>query len=85
MKRIAFNCSEASPSKTLYVSVPKLNESKVLVPGSLDLLFNINLEGGHANNFHMQNITRNKAEKLVVKYVVATVQDTLDYSIFKIL
>jgi len=50
VKQITFDKSKAAPGETLYVSVLKLNENKVLVPGSLALHFNINLEGGHANN-----------------------------------
>lgn len=30
VKCITFECSEASPGETLYVSVPKLNENEVL-------------------------------------------------------
>ena len=45
VKRITFNPTN------LYVSVPKLNEEEVIVPGSLALLFNIDLTGGHANNY----------------------------------
>ena len=56
VKRITFERIEANPGETLYVSVPKLNENKVLVPGSLTLIFNINLDGGDANNFLVQNV-----------------------------
>ena len=51
VKRITFERTEANPQETLYVSVPKLNENEVIVPGSLALRFNIDLSGGHANNF----------------------------------
>jgi len=43
--------TEANPGETLYVSVPKLNENEVIVPGSLALRFDIDLSGGHADNF----------------------------------
>ena len=43
VKRIAFNPSEANPGNTLYVYVPKLNENEVRVPGSLALVFDIDL------------------------------------------
>ena len=49
------DCSEASPTETLYVSVPKLNENEVLVPGSPALLLNIDLSGGHENNFQKRD------------------------------
>ena len=56
VNRIAFDKSEASPGETLYVSVPTLNENEVLVPGSLALLFDIDLIGGHANIHLVQNV-----------------------------
>ena len=37
VKRITFDRTEAKPEETLYVSVPKLNENEVIVPGSLAL------------------------------------------------
>ena len=46
VKRITFNPSEANPSETLYVHVPKLNENEVLVPNSLASIFDIDLSGG---------------------------------------
>ena len=84
VKRITFDRREASPSETLYVTVPKLNENEVLVTGSLTLLFNLDLAGGHANNFLVQNVTRSLVDKLLVKYAGTTQQDTVGYDIFKI-
>ena len=84
VKRITFDRSEASPGETLYVRVPKLNENEVFVPGSLALRFDIDLSGGHANNFLVQNVTRAPVGKLVVKFAGAIVQDTVGYDIFKI-
>jgi len=43
VKQITFNPTEASPGDTLYVTVPKLKENVVLMPGSISLLFDINL------------------------------------------
>ena len=65
VKRITFTPSEANPGSTLYVSVPKLNENEVLVPGSLALVFDIDLSGGHANNFLVQNVTQALVDRLV--------------------
>ena len=76
-KRITFDRSEASHHETLNVTVPKLNENEVLVLGSLGLLFNIDLAGGHANNFLVQNVTRALVDKLVVKYAGTILQDTV--------
>ena len=84
VKRITFDRSEASPGETLYVSVPKLNENEVLVPGSLTLIFNIDLAGGDANNFLVQNVSRALVDKMVLKFTGTTLQDTVGYDIFKI-
>jgi len=84
VKRITFVCSEASPGETLYVSVPKLNKNEVLVLGSLALVFDIDLSGGHANNFLVQNVTQALVDKLVVKFAGAILQDTVGYDIYKI-
>ena len=83
VKRITFHHSEASPSETLYVSVPMLN--KVLIPGLLALLSNIDLEGGHANNFLVQNVSCTLVDKLVVKYMGTILQDMVGYDIFLVL
>ena len=58
VKCITFSPSEVNPGETLYVHVPKLNENEVLVPGLLMLRFDIDLAGGHANNFPVQNVSR---------------------------
>ncbi|KAL9975660.1 hypothetical protein ACROYT_G012843 [Oculina patagonica] len=84
VKRITFDRTEANPEETLYVSVPKLNENEVIVPGSLALRFNIDLSGGHANNFLVDNVSRALVDKFVVKYEGTVVQDTVGYDIYKI-
>ena len=84
VKRITFDRNTANPGETLYVSVPKLNEHEVIVPGSLSLLSDIDLSGGHANNFLVQNVFRALVEKLVVKVAATTLQDTVGYDIYKI-
>ena len=58
VKGITFNPSEANPGDTLDVRVPKLNKNEALVPGSLALRFDIDLSGGHANNYLVQNVSR---------------------------
>ena len=83
VKRITFNPSEANPGNTLYVYVPKLNENEVLVPGSLALVFDIDLSGGEANNFLVQYITRALVDKLVVKFAGRILEETVGYGIYK--
>ena len=84
VKRITFNPTEANPGNTLYVSVPKLNEEEVIVPGTLSLLFNLDLTGGHANTSLVQNVSRALVDRFVVKYAGTTVQDTNGYDFYKI-
>ena len=86
VKRITFNPTSATPEDTLYVSVPKLAANEVIVPGSLALVFDINLKvtGAHANNYLVQNVSRALVDKLIVKFAATTIQDTTSYSIYKI-
>ena len=85
VKRITFNPSIANPGETLYVSVPKLATNEVLVPGSLALVFDINLKvpGAHANNYLVQNVSRALVDKFIVKFASSIVQDTTSYRIYK--
>ena len=84
VKRITFNPSEANPGETLQVHVPKLNKNEVLVQGSLALRFDINLSGGHANNFLVQNVSRALVSQLVVKFGGTILDGIVDYDIYKI-
>ena len=84
VKRITFTPSRAEPGETLYVNVPKLDEHEVLVPGSLALVFNINLTGGHANNYLEQNVSRALVSKLHVKFAATSVHEMAGYDIYKI-
>ena len=83
VKRITFNPSEANPGETLNIHVPKLNENEVIVPNSLALIFDIDLSGGHANNFLVQNVSRALVEKLVVKFAGAVLDETVGHDIYK--
>ena len=85
VKRITFNPTSANPGETLYVSVPKLAKNEVIVPGSLALVFDINLKvtGAHANNYLVQNVSRALVDKLIVKFESTIVQDTTSYGIYK--
>ena len=69
VKRITFNPTSANPGETLYVSVPKLAANEVIVPGSLALVFDINLKvtGAHPNNYLVQNVSRALVDKFIVQ------------------
>ena len=84
VKRITFNPSEANPGDRLEVRVPKLNKNEVLVPGSLALRFDIDLSGGHANNHLVQNVSRALVKQQVVKFGGETLDDIVDFDVYKI-
>ena len=54
------------------------------MPGNLALLFNLDLVGGHADNYLVQNVSRALVSRFVVKYAGETVQDTHGYDIYEI-
>ena len=54
------------------------------MPGSLAIRFDIDLSGGHANNFLVQNVTRALVDKMVVKFAGTTLEETVGYDLFKI-
>ena len=83
VKRITFNPSEANLGETLNVHVPKLNKNEVLVPGSMALRFDIDLSGGHANNFLVQNVSRALVSKMTVKFGGTSLEETVDYDVYK--
>lgn len=58
VKRITFDHTVAYPARRLYISVPKLNENEVILPGSLALRFDVDIAGGHANNFLVKKVSR---------------------------
>ena len=84
VKRITIGKTEATYPETLIVKVPELYENEVIVPGSLALRFDIDLSGGHANNFLVQNVSRALVSRQVVKFGGTLFQDTAGYDIFKI-
>ena len=53
------------------------------MPGSLALRFDIDLSGGHGNNFLVQNVWQVLVSRLVVKFGGETLEDTVDYDVYK--
>ena len=85
VKRINFNPTEANPGEILRVSVPNLLDNEVIVPGSLALVFNINLKvtGAHADNHLVQNVSRALVNKFVFRLGDTIIQETSAYGIYK--
>ena len=82
-ERITFVLSVANSGETLNVHVPKLNKNEVIVAASMALRLNIDLTGGHANNFLVRNVSRALVDKFAVKCSGTTPQETVGYDIFK--
>ena len=82
--RMVINPSTANPGDVLYVMVPKLDQDVVMVPGLLSLLFDIDLTGGHENNYLVYNVSRALVSRLTVTLGGTPVQDTNGYDIYKI-
>jgi len=82
LNRITLNPSSASPGETLYINIPKLAENVVIVPGSVSLLFDLNVTG-HANNTLVNNVGSNLVSRLKVLFGGETLQDTQRYDLFQ--
>ena len=54
------------------------------MPGSLALLFNIDLSGGHTNNYLLQNVSKALVGRFLVNFAGTILQDTNRYDIYKI-
>ena len=81
LQRITFTPSSANPGETLYISIPKLSENNVLVPGSVKLTFNLDVTG-HVNNTLVNNIGRNLVSNFKVMLGGEVLQDTKRYDLF---
>ena len=82
LNRITLNPSSASEGATLYINIPKLTDNVVIVPGSVNLLFDLKI-GGHANNTLVNNVGRNLVEQLKVSFGGEKLQDTDRYDLFQ--
>ena len=82
LNRITLNPSSVNPGETLYVNIPKLAEGLVIVPGSVALLFNLNVTD-QANNTLVNNVGRKLATSLKVKFGGEILQDTQRYDLLK--
>ena len=54
------------------------------MPGSLALRFDIDLSGGHANNYLVQKVSRALVSQQVVKFGGEILDDIVDFDVYKI-
>ena len=64
---ITHNPSQATPGETLYIRCPKLESGVVIVPNTVDLVFDLEIMG-HANNRVVQNVAKNIVSRMVLKF-----------------
>ena len=82
LNRTTLNPSSVNPGETYYLNIPKLSENKVLVPGSVYLRFDLNVQG-HANNTLVNNVARNLVSRFKVNFGGETLRDTARYDLLK--
>ena len=82
INRITLNPSSASSEETLYLGIPKLSENVVIVPGSIKLRFDLNVEG-HANNTVINNLGCSLITRLKITFCGETLQDCQRYELLK--
>lgn len=84
LHRVTFNPSSANSGEALYVHLPKLSDNMVYVPGSVSLIFNLNLAtSGHANNTIVNNISRNLIARMKALFGGEILQDTNRVNLYK--
>jgi len=84
VNRISLEPATAKPGAIINVRVPKLHKNRVIVPGSLALDFEIDLTGGHANNFLVQSVTRALISRMDVFFGGTILQKMESYDVYKI-
>ena len=82
--RNTFDPNIANPGDVLNVHVPRLSKNMVIVPGSLALVFEIDLTGGEVNNYVVQNVTRALVSRMDVKFGGTELQTTQGYGLYKL-
>ena len=82
LNRITFDRSSHNPKDVIRVSIPRLTDDVVIVPGSVKLIFDLKVSG-HANNTVVNNVGRNLVGQLKVLFGGETLQDTRRYDLFQ--
>ena len=75
LNRISLTPPSANPGQILYVDIPKLADNDVILPGSVYLIFDLNVSG-HKDNTLVNNVGRNLVSRLRVVFGGETIQDT---------
>lgn len=79
---VTMNPNKANPEEEIYIDVPKLKESSCRVPGSLHLIYNINITG--TKTHFMNNLSKVLQKRLQIRIAGETVYDCGGESIYSI-
>ena len=82
LQRATFTPSTANPGETLYTNIPKLSGNNVIVPNSVRLAFDLELQNAEANDTVVNNLGRNLVHNFKVLLGGETLQDTKRYDLF---
>lgn len=83
INRVTHTPSSANPGEKLYINIPKLSENVVLVPGTVELVFDLQVSG-HENNRFVNNVGRALVTEMKVTYGGEVLQDTKRYDLIKL-
>ena len=84
LHRVTLNPSSANPGETLYVTIPQLSQDVVILPGSVSLVFDLEV-GGHANRTPVNNLARNLISRMRVTFGGEALSDTQRHDLFSLL
>ena len=82
LQRATFTPSTANPGETLYINIPKLSGNNVIVPNSVRLAFDLELQNTEANDTVVNNLGRNLVHNFKVLLGGETLQDTKRHDLF---
>ena len=82
LQRATFTPSSANPGETLYVNIPKLSGNNVIVPNSVRLAFDLELQNAEANDTVVNNLGRNLVNNFKVLLGGEVLQDTKRHDLF---
>ena len=82
LHRTTHSTTEAKPDSKLKTVLPKLEENDVFVPGSIFLIFDLNIEMGQENNTIIQNLSRNIVKEMKISYGNNVISNLTRYDLY---
>ena len=82
LQRATFTPSTANPGEILYINIPKLSGNNVIVPNSVKLAFDLELQNAEVDDTVVNNLGRNLVRNFKVLLGGEVVQDTMRHDLF---